>query len=84
MEKLNYFFRRFLLVIPTFLGITILCFALTQFVPGGPVEQAIAQLSGQGSPITERVTRSGTGETLAPATQAEGSANPAGAVNWVC
>ena len=49
MEKLNYFFRRFLLVIPTFLGITILCFALTQFVPGGPVEQMIMQMKGIGA-----------------------------------
>ena len=44
MERLSYFIRRLLLVIPTFLGITFLVFALTQFVPGGPVEQRIAQM----------------------------------------
>lgn len=44
MERLTYFFRRLLLVIPTFLGITLSVFALTQFVPGGPVEQYIAQM----------------------------------------
>jgi microcin C transport system permease protein len=49
MERLSYFIRRLLLVIPTFLGITFLVFALTQFVPGGPVEQRIAQMRGMGS-----------------------------------
>lgn len=37
----NYFIRRLLLMIPTFIGITFLCFTVTRFVPGGPVEQAI-------------------------------------------
>lgn len=49
MERLSYFIRRLLLIIPTFLGITLLVFALTQFVPGGPVEQRIAQMRGMGS-----------------------------------
>ena len=48
MERMDYFIRRFLLVIPTFIGITILCFGLIQFVPGGPVEQAIMQMKGIG------------------------------------
>ena len=65
MEKLNYFFRRFLLVIPTFLGITILCFALTQFVPGGPVEQMIMQMKGIGA------TESGRGGDPAASISAE-------------
>ncbi len=43
-----YIVRRLLLVIPTLLGIMILNFALTQFVPGGPIEQIIAQMEGQG------------------------------------
>lgn len=38
-----YFIRRFLLIIPTFLGITIMVFAITRFVPGGPVERIIAE-----------------------------------------
>ncbi len=37
----SYFARRFLLMIPTFIGITFLCFTVTRFVPGGPVEQAV-------------------------------------------
>ncbi|MBT8155345.1 microcin C ABC transporter permease YejB [Epibacterium ulvae] len=43
-----YILRRLLLVIPTLLGIMIVNFALVQFVPGGPIEQIIAQQQGQG------------------------------------
>ncbi|MCY4304810.1 MAG: microcin C ABC transporter permease YejB [Aestuariivita sp.] len=43
-----YILRRFLLIIPTLFGIMLINFALTQFVPGGPVEQAIARAQGQG------------------------------------
>ena len=39
----NYFVRRLLLIIPTFIGITLVVFAVTRFVPGGPVERAIMQ-----------------------------------------
>ncbi|MBW2220096.1 MAG: ABC transporter permease subunit [Deltaproteobacteria bacterium] len=38
-----YFIRRILLIIPTFIGITVLVFIITRFVPGGPVERMIAQ-----------------------------------------
>ena len=38
-----YFIRRLLLIIPTFLGITIMVFTITRFVPGGPIERIIAQ-----------------------------------------
>ncbi|MDA7966910.1 microcin C ABC transporter permease YejB [Ruegeria sp.] len=43
-----YILRRLLLVIPTLLGIMIINFTLVQFVPGGPIEQIIAQAQGQG------------------------------------
>ena len=43
-----YISRRLILVIPTLLGIMIINFALVQFVPGGPIEQIIAELEGQG------------------------------------
>ncbi len=43
-----YIARRLMLMIPTLLGIMIINFALTQFVPGGPVEQVLAQLEGEG------------------------------------
>jgi len=38
-----YFIRRLILIIPTFLGITLLVFAVTRFVPGGPIERMIAE-----------------------------------------
>jgi microcin C transport system permease protein len=43
-----YIFRRLLLVIPTLFGIMVINFVLTQFVPGGPIEQILAQLEGGG------------------------------------
>lgn len=39
-----YIIRRLLLMIPTILGITIVCFALVQLIPGGPVEEMIAKV----------------------------------------
>ena len=43
-----YIFRRLLLIIPTLIGIMVINFALIQFVPGGPIEQVLAQLEGGG------------------------------------
>ncbi len=43
-----YILRRLLLVIPTLIGVMIVNFMLTQLVPGGPVDQVIAQLEGDG------------------------------------
>jgi len=43
-----YILRRLLLIIPTLFGIMVINFALTQFVPGGPIEQIIAQIEGEG------------------------------------
>ena len=43
-----YILRRLLLIIPTMIGIMIINFALTQFVPGGPIEQIAARLQGEG------------------------------------
>ena len=37
-----YFIRRVFLIVPTFIGITIMVFTITRFVPGGPVERIIA------------------------------------------
>lgn len=39
----NYFLRRLLLIIPTFIGITLLVFAITRVVPGGPIERMMTQ-----------------------------------------
>ena len=43
-----YILRRLLLIIPTLIGIMVINFTLTQFVPGGPIEQVLARLEGGG------------------------------------
>jgi microcin C transport system permease protein len=43
-----YVFRRLLLMIPTLIGIMVINFALVQFVPGGPIDQIMAELEGEG------------------------------------
>lgn len=40
-----YLLKRILLMIPTLIGVMLITFAITQFVPGGPVEQLIHQLT---------------------------------------
>ncbi|MEE2822252.1 MAG: ABC transporter permease subunit [Acidobacteriota bacterium] len=40
----SYFIRRFLLIIPTFIGITLAVFLIMHFVPGGPIERQIMNL----------------------------------------
>ena len=41
-------------MLPTLMGIMLISFAIIQFVPGGPVEQMIAELQGHGSEATAR------------------------------
>jgi microcin C transport system permease protein len=53
-----YILRRLLLTIPTLIGIMLINFALTQFVPGGPIEQVIARIQGEGD-VLQQVTGSG-------------------------
>ena len=65
-----YILRRLLLMIPTLLAIMVINFVVIHVAPGGPVEQIIAQLTGQGADITERVTRAGTGESTMQVDQA--------------
>lgn len=43
---LKYIVKRLLLVIPTFIGVTLVVFIVTRFVPGGPIDQAIQQAYG--------------------------------------
>src|SRR5437868_14245313 len=38
-----YVLKRILLMLPTLFGVLVITFAVTQFVPGGPVEQYIAE-----------------------------------------
>jgi microcin C transport system permease protein len=39
----DYFIRRLLLIPPTLLGVTLLVFTITRFVPGGPMERALQE-----------------------------------------
>jgi microcin C transport system permease protein len=45
----TYILKRLLLMVPTLFGVLLLTFAVIQFVPGGPVEQMVAQLQGRDS-----------------------------------
>jgi microcin C transport system permease protein len=45
----NYIAKRLLLMLPTLFGVLLITFAVTQFVPGGPVEQMVAQLQDRSS-----------------------------------
>ena len=51
-----YFIRRFLLIIPTFIGITLVVFFIMHLVPGGPVERQImrykAAMAGEGGAVS--------------------------------
>ncbi len=55
---LPYILRRLALVIPTLFGIMVINFTLVQFVPGGPIEQIIAQMEGEGD-VFERFSGAG-------------------------
>ena len=57
-----YIIRRLLLMIPTLFGIMLLNFVVLQFLPGGPVEQVIAQLTGTAVEATSRVSGGGGAE----------------------
>ena len=59
-----YIIRRLLLMIPTLLGIMIINFVVVQLAPGGPVEQLIAEVTGEGADITERITQTGSADSL--------------------
>jgi microcin C transport system permease protein len=43
----SYILKRLLLMIPTLFGVLLVTFLIVQFVPGGPVEQMVAQLQGR-------------------------------------
>ncbi len=57
---LSYFLRRIALVVPTFLGITLLIFSITRLVPGGPVERLLTSMQLQGDQaVSMNVNQSG-------------------------
>lgn len=49
MDRISYLVRRVLLAIPTFIGITVVCFSLTRLLPGGPVEMRLMRMRGLAS-----------------------------------
>lgn len=61
----DYIIRRVLLMIPTLIGITMVCFFLTQIIPGGPVEQMISRIRAVGSEKGLDASRSITEEEVA-------------------
>jgi microcin C transport system permease protein len=60
-----YFLRRLLLLVPTLFGIILINFCVVQFAPGGPVEQMLAELRGQGGSSIGRLSGEGQGEIRA-------------------
>lgn len=56
---LSYIAKRLLLMIPTLIGVLTVTFVIIQFVPGGPVDQLVAELRGVGGGEGARAARSG-------------------------
>jgi microcin C transport system permease protein len=63
----GYFIRRLLLIFPTFIGITLAVFVITQMVPGGPVERQILLHMGGGASEEGGATGGGNVELSAEA-----------------
>jgi microcin C transport system permease protein len=55
-----YVLRRLLLIVPTLFGILLVNFILVQFMPGGPVEQVLADLQQEGNAL-DRISGGGGG-----------------------
>ena len=72
-----YLLRRLALVVPTLFGIILINFIVVQFAPGGPVEQMLAELRGEGQTLG-RLTGEGQGE-IRPAGPPERRADNGGA-----
>ncbi len=68
-----YFLRRLLLTIPTFLGITVVVFAITRLVPGGPIDRMLRELqgAGDGTPGGGGTMQAGGGAEIPPELLAE-------------
>jgi microcin C transport system permease protein len=57
-----YIIRRLLFMIPTIFGIMLVSFVVVQFAPGGPIERIVAQLSGNDTGATSRISGSAGGD----------------------
>lgn len=60
----SYFIRRGLLIIPTFLGVSLLVFTLTRLVPGGPIERMLNEAAMAAQPGTSVVSGGGRGGSV--------------------
>lgn len=60
----QYLLRRLLLLIPTLFGILLIAFVITRFVPGGPLEQALAEKRAASEARGGRGGPAGGGESL--------------------
>lgn len=54
----RYIVRRLFMIVPTLFGIITLNFFIVQLAPGGPVDQMIAQMSGEAVGVTARIAGS--------------------------
>ena len=68
----SYILRRLLLMIPTLIGISLVCFILIQLLPGGPVEELISRAQ-QAASMKGGVDAS---KALSPDQIANGTAKP--------
>lgn len=59
----TYIVRRLLFIPPVLLAIMLINFAIIQFVPGGPVEKVIAQVTGKDKSAIGRITGEGASDT---------------------
>ena len=74
-----YLIRRIFLIFPTLFGIMLINFAVIQIVPGGPVEQMIAQMTGTAVESTARFSGGGEGELSTSFDASEGDSKYRGA-----
>lgn len=66
MSMQAYVVRRLLLIIPTLVGILTVNFVIIQAAPGGPVDQAIAQMTGANSSATASIGGGSGGASFDP------------------
>jgi microcin C transport system permease protein len=57
----KYFFRRFAILLPTLLGVTVIVFAIINMAPGGPIEQKLQQIKFGGGDANNTSATSGRG-----------------------
>ena len=55
----SYIARRILLIFPTLIGIMLINFIIVQVAPGGPVDQAIARITGESVAVTQSIGGAG-------------------------